>query len=81
MVDYRLRGEETGIMAIERIRRFVGKPIPALIITGDTDSGRLREAAENRHALVHKPVRPDELYRLIAAELRGAPEPAEAEPV
>ncbi len=77
LADYRLRGEETGIMAIEHIRRFVGKPIPALIITGDTDPGRLREAAEKGHALVHKPVRPDELYRLIAAELRGA---AEAEP-
>ncbi len=81
MADYRLRGEETGIMAIECIRRFVGKPIPALIITGDTDSGRLREAAEKGHALVHKPVQSDKLYRLIAAEIRGAPEPAEAEPV
>ena len=77
IADFHLRGEETGIMAIERIRRFVGKPIPALIITGDTDSGRLREAAENGHTLVHKPVRSDQLQRLIAAELRGA---AEAEP-
>ena len=52
-----------------------------VIVTGDTDPGRLREAVENGHALAHKPIRPVMLYRLIAAELGIAPEPAKAYPV
>jgi CheY-like chemotaxis protein len=81
LMDYHLHGEEIGTMAIERIRRFVGTPIPAIIVTGDTAPWRIREAAENGYALVHKPVRPEKLRALLQAGLSGARQRARAEVV
>ena len=61
IADFRLRDEKTGVQAIESLRRKYGKEIPALIITGDTDPERLREAQESGHTLMHKPVQPAKL--------------------
>ncbi len=61
IADYRLREGKTGAQAIERLRVEFGKDIPALIITGDTDPERLREAQASGHALMHKPVQPAKL--------------------
>ena len=45
--DYRLREHETGIHVIERLREeYSDPPIPALLVSGDTDPGRLIEAAD-----------------------------------
>jgi CheY-like chemotaxis protein len=44
LADYRLRGDETGLMAIELINQFVGRPTRAIIITGETDPERIRDA-------------------------------------
>ncbi len=81
LMDYHLHGEEMGPMAIKRIHRFIGTPIPAIIVTGDTAPWRIREAAENGYALVHKPVRPEKLRALLQAELSGARQRARAEVV
>ena len=32
LADFRLRGEETGLMAIELVQQFVGGSMPAVII-------------------------------------------------
>lgn len=61
VADYRLRDGKTGVQAIERLRRTYGADIPALIITGDTDPARLREAQASGHTLMHKPVQPAKL--------------------
>ena len=61
IADYRLREGKTGAQAIERLRGEFGKDIPALIITGDTDPERLREAQASGHTLMHKPVQPAKL--------------------
>lgn len=61
IVDYRLRDGKTGVQAIEGLRRATGVDIPALIVTGDTDPARLREAQASRHTLMHKPVQPGKL--------------------
>jgi signal transduction histidine kinase/CheY-like chemotaxis protein len=61
VADYRLRDGKTGVEAIERLRHCCGKDIPALVITGDTDPARLREAQASGHTLMHKPVQPAKL--------------------
>lgn len=71
--DYRLRENETGAQAISRIRETLGIPVPALIITGDTSSERLREARDSGLPLLHKPVSPMQLYRVLADSLEARP--------
>jgi len=69
IADYRLPGEVTGADAIKAIHRQAGRAIPALVITGDTAPGRLRECATLGYPLLHKPVDPAKLrttLRLLA---------------
>ena len=70
VADYRLRDGKTGAQAIERLRREFGGDIPALIITGDTDPARLREAQASGHALMHKPVQPGKLRAYLRSVQR-----------
>jgi CheY-like chemotaxis protein/anti-sigma regulatory factor (Ser/Thr protein kinase) len=69
LADFRLRGEETGLMAIELVQQFVGSSMPAVIITGDTDPTRIREAANSGYTLLHKPVEVAALRTILEAEL------------
>ena len=54
--DYRLRGEENGIRAIQRLRNEYGEDLPGVLISGDTAPDRLKEAQESGLLLLHKPV-------------------------
>lgn len=63
--DFRLREGRTGTEAIALLRRHWGRPIPAILITGDTAPARLREALDSGIPLVHKPVRPDILQNAL----------------
>lgn len=54
--DLRLRGDENGLDAIERLRDEYNTAIPALLITGDTAAGRLTEPHRSGFVLLHKPV-------------------------
>jgi signal transduction histidine kinase len=67
--DHRLRGWQTGVQAIEQVRAQLGADLPALLITGDTDPERLRDAHASGVQLLHKPVAPAELQQAIAREL------------
>lgn len=69
--DFRLTGGGTGIDAINTIRAAVGRPVPGIVVTGDTDPLRLREAKESGFRLLHKPYAPEELRSVIAAALSG----------
>lgn len=73
VADYRLRNERTGSQAAERIRRELGRPVPALIVTGDTAPERLREAKASGHALMSKPVAPERLREFLREVRRGGP--------
>ena len=64
LVDYRLRDDVTGDQVIKFLQQSTGRPIPAIIITGDTAPNRLREAKQAGYPLLHKPVQ--------AARLRSA---------
>lgn len=61
LVDYRLRKNKTGIDAIAAINNLFAIDIPALIITGDTASDRLKEVQGSGYQLLHKPLHPSKL--------------------
>jgi two-component system, sensor histidine kinase len=56
LTDYRLREGITGADVISAIRSMRSGWLPAIIITGDTDPQRIREAASQDATLLHKPV-------------------------
>jgi len=64
--DYRLKGGETGIDVVARLREEFNAQVPALLITGDTGIEQLREAEESGLHVLHKPLNPSRLRALIA---------------
>ncbi|MDH5425329.1 MAG: hybrid sensor histidine kinase/response regulator [Gammaproteobacteria bacterium] len=70
MADYRLRNNETGIDVIRKVHQlYQGHKIPAIIITGDTEPSRIKEAESSGYRILHKPVLPDELRLLLSEHL------------
>ncbi len=65
LVDYRLRENQTGDMAIHRVRSALDIDFPTIVITGDTSPGRMSEAATSGFELLHKPVEPADLVERI----------------
>ncbi len=65
LADYRLQGGLTGRDAVEQIGRHLGAAIPGILITGDTAPERLQEAKRSGCLLLHKPVDPDEMEKVI----------------
>ncbi len=63
--DWRLRGTETGVEAVRAVRRICGEATPAVLVTGDTSADVLTMAHENGLVILHKPLQPRELLRLI----------------
>jgi PAS domain S-box-containing protein len=61
IADYRLRDGRNGADAIRILRQFVGRNVPGILITGDTEPRRLAEAKASGFRLLHKPVDPDRL--------------------
>jgi PAS domain S-box-containing protein len=72
VTDYRLPGSLSGIGAVEEIRRILGRPVPAVLLTGDTDPDRLRAARRADLKLLHKPYLADRLRQTIAEAASGA---------
>ncbi|PXW23288.1 ATP-binding response regulator [Paraburkholderia caballeronis] len=68
--DYRLAGGASGIDAIHRVRDEFNDDIPALLVTGDTAADRLIQAEASGLPLLHKPVKPQQLRRTLAAMIR-----------
>jgi CheY-like chemotaxis protein len=63
--DYRLRNDEIGTAAIQAVQQALKRPVPAIIMTGDTAPERIREAQASGHALLHKPVKPAQFYATL----------------
>ena len=66
LTDYRLRENATGIEAIHSIHDVCGNDIPAIILTGDTDPQRIREAKDSGFKLLHKPISSAKLRSLMS---------------
>ncbi|HEY2708349.1 MAG TPA: hybrid sensor histidine kinase/response regulator [Caulobacteraceae bacterium] len=70
--DWRLRGEETALAVVASVRTTFGPSVPALLVTGDTASERIREAHDTGLVLLHKPVPGGKLRAAIANLIRSA---------
>ena len=66
LADYRLAGQDTGALAIQRLREFLERHVPAIVVTGDTAPVRIQEAFLHGDPVFHKPVRPEFLRLGIA---------------
>jgi signal transduction histidine kinase/CheY-like chemotaxis protein len=71
--DYHLRDGKTGIEAIARLRLALTAPIPAFLMSGDTNLDPLREAETNGYPLLHKPVEPAALRAMLTQMLKKRP--------
>jgi signal transduction histidine kinase/CheY-like chemotaxis protein len=65
LVDYRLGGNETGIEAISILRKILGWPVPAVLISGDTDPESLKKVQNSGFQLLHKPVEIHQLRHVV----------------
>lgn len=67
--DYRLSEQADGIEAISRLRHLIGKDVPSIIISGDTDPRLLEKIHKADFYLLHKPVRTEKLRKVISSLL------------
>jgi DNA-binding response OmpR family regulator len=63
--DWRLRGEENGFEAVRAVRAAAGETTPAVLLTGDTSPELLTLAHEAGLVILHKPLQPRVLVRLL----------------
>lgn len=68
--DYHLCDGKTGIEVITRLRSALSAPIPAFLMSGDTNPEPLREAQANGYPLLHKPVDPMALRATLTQMLK-----------
>ncbi|WDZ81287.1 ATP-binding protein (plasmid) [Ensifer adhaerens] len=76
LTDYRLEDGRTGIDAVRDVSHYLGRNVPALILSGDTSPARLREVNASGYRLLHKPLDAARLEDEIEAVLVGTPEEA-----
>ncbi|WP_298208153.1 hybrid sensor histidine kinase/response regulator [Acidovorax sp.] len=74
ITDFRLRHQETGKQVLQALRTYLGTPVPAIIMTGDTSPQRLRDAQSTSALLLHKPVSTSQL-RDAMVQLITRPQP------
>ncbi len=69
LTDYHLRDCETGLQLITALRETLGRPVKAVLMTGDTSTA-MKEVPRDPHLRVaSKPVDADELLALLRALL------------
>lgn len=66
LADLRLRDNESGLDAIHAIREEFNWEIPSILVTGDTDPERLKQATQASVELIHKPVEPETLRQILS---------------
>ena len=72
IADYRLRDGRTGMEAVLAVRALFDRPIPGLILTGETDLRFLGECAGHGLGIAHKPVMPSQLARALDQQVNAA---------
>lgn len=65
IADYRLADGVTGDDVIRNLQRDFNRPIPGILITGDTSPDRLIGAQNSGYHLIHKPVRAAVLQEIL----------------
>jgi PAS domain S-box-containing protein len=67
LADYQLQQGRTGPEAVVAVQTMMGRTVPGIILTGDTSSERQEEAERRGFRLLHKPVFPNDLRRMMAS--------------
>ncbi len=70
LVDYQLANGVTGDTAIEKICEASNEKLPAIIVTGNTNSQVFREASKAAYRVLNKPVNPDGLLKTIDSAIK-----------
>lgn len=65
IADYRLGNEETGVDSINAVKAAFCAPIPAIVLTGDTDPDRVREITAHGVKVRHKPLKLEALTECL----------------
>lgn len=65
MSDLRLRDDDTGVQAMDRLREQFGPSISGILVTGDTAAEQIKLARQSGYELLQKPVRPIRLRALL----------------
>ncbi|MDA9004168.1 hybrid sensor histidine kinase/response regulator [bacterium] len=68
--DYRLQNSMTGVEAIEAINTKLTDRIPAILLTGDTDSSYLSKISQSAHPVLYKPINAGVLKNTIKSLLQ-----------
>jgi CheY-like chemotaxis protein len=68
LADFRLRGEDSGLRALEALDRLLGG-VTGVLVSGDTAPQRLREARNAGRRLLHKPLALAELQQELKSAL------------
>ncbi len=63
--DYRLKNNDNGLDGLTLIQKKLGRTIPSLIITGDTDPELLEKIKKENLYILHKPVKIPSLKKAI----------------
>jgi len=71
IADLRLSDEIDGLEAISRLRQQIGRPVPALLISGDTHPELPVALQHKGFVLLHKPVKPSSLRKYISQLVGG----------
>ena len=69
IADYHLQKGETGVDVIAAVRQLAGESLAAVLVSGDTSSKLRGLEAHERLRVASKPIRADELLRLIGSLL------------
>jgi len=73
IADYNLPNGLTGLDVAARLRETFDRALPVLIVTGDISTDTLRAIAKAGCVQLNKPIRAEELIRLVRAQLADAP--------
>lgn len=71
--DFRLRAGESGMQTLQTLRTQLERPLPACLMSGDTDPELIQACRDAGLPLLHKPVRPAKLRTLIRRLARPQP--------
>jgi len=69
VTDYHLSNDETGTQVIAALRQDLGKPLKAVLITGDTSSAVKELERDERLRLARKPIHAEDLLTLLKSLL------------
>ncbi|MFO0746718.1 MAG: ATP-binding protein [Myxococcota bacterium] len=66
VVDFRLPGDKTALDVVAAVTARLGRPLPTVIVTGETDPARIRLAHDSGCPVLFKPIRPEQLRQHLS---------------